>query len=92
VNNSVAINDQNNYLHYVVQGDSGGPMSVKNSTAQHNLAGITSWGAGCATVSHAFKKSTGQHNLAGVTSWGVGCDGMPCFQKKHRSVQSCWSY
>jgi secreted trypsin-like serine protease len=25
-------------------------MSVKNSTNQHTLAGITSWGYGCATV------------------------------------------
>ncbi len=33
-----------------IQGDSGGPMTVKNESAQHTLVGITSWGEGCAKV------------------------------------------
>ena len=33
-------------------GDSGGPLTVKNSlTKKHDLVGIVSWGAGCAAVS-----------------------------------------
>ena len=31
-------------------GDSGGPMTVKNKTGQHTLAGVISWGFGCAEV------------------------------------------
>ncbi len=31
--------------YHVFQGDSGGPMSVKNSlTQQHTLVGVNSWG------------------------------------------------
>ncbi len=33
------------------QGDSGGPLTVTNSLERHVLAGATSWGYGCATVS-----------------------------------------
>jgi hypothetical protein len=29
-------------------------MSVKNSSSQHTLVGITSWGTGCATVSNIY--------------------------------------
>ena len=33
-------------------GDSGGPLTVKNSlTNKHDLVGVVSWGWGCATVS-----------------------------------------
>merc|ERR1712130_431649 len=34
---------------YSCQGDSGGPFTVKNeSTNQHDLVGVVSWGDGCA--------------------------------------------
>ena len=34
------------------KGDSGGPFTVKNrDTNQHQLAGVVSWGKGCAAVS-----------------------------------------
>jgi hypothetical protein len=35
---------------FLFKGDSGGPMSVKNSSSQHTLVGVVSWGAGCALV------------------------------------------
>jgi hypothetical protein len=33
-----------------IQGDIGGPMTVKDESDQHTLVGITSWGEGCAKV------------------------------------------
>jgi hypothetical protein len=33
-----------------IQGDSGGPMTVKNESAQHTLVGAPSWNVGCALV------------------------------------------
>ena len=42
-------------LQPLLQGDSGGPMTVEDDTTkQHSLVGVTSWGDGCAKVSIIF--------------------------------------
>ena len=47
------------------QGDSGGPFTVKNrDTNQHQLAGVVSWGEGCAAVSCLKYSPSGSVNKA----------------------------
>ena len=46
-------------------GDSGGPFTVKNrDTNQHQLAGVVSWGEGCAAVSCLKYSPSGSVNKA----------------------------